>query len=657
MAYASHRCCSDVTHRSCSEMTLTLPIPAIKIKEIRAHVDSVTTHVIPGKVIVQGTLQKQVFFVGEDNIVHHFPEQARFSALIEIPAVVPGPEVVVQAHPRVFNIIATLSPDGTQITQKVIIDVDVTVTQFAQVPLEEDPEGPSVLTEEVIGEDTGQILESGTVTLVTPAVKVTDIRVNPEITQVTVKEDKVVVQGNILKQIFFIDLDQVGRHQAVVVPFAIMIDIPGAQPGMNVQARATVADVNFTLDPTGAFVSQEVVLDVFAKVTQTVEVSLALGDDLTIKTEQVIASASTQIMEEVTVVLAQPAIKIKDIELVVQDARGRTIADKVIIQGVFVKDVYYINEDDVEVLESFTIPFSTFIPAPGVTPGLNVFVLAQALPVVFDPSQTGTEITEKDLAEIEAIITETVKIEVEEDPTGTLFKVQKVIGEGTAQVCAEGIPVPVLPITIEFERIRVGEAVEAEKQLLVENSICLPFIAKKIKSVESTVQNVTFEIVGEQVLVEGEVKKDVFVVGLDNIVHHIQEIVPFSGFVDVPGIVEGATVTVDVVVESLVQNLICGGSKIQQLIVLLVTVTSAEERIVQVVVNVTGPGVFQTKTRVLVDVVDDGIPEPVPLDVVTDLTGPNVDTVTKETLLLVVIVNGTVGPVPVSVVTNATFKI
>ena len=198
-------------------MTLTLPIPAIKIKEIRAHVDSVTTHVIPGKVIVQGTLQKQVFFVGEDNIVHHFPEQARFSALIEIPAVVPGPEVVVQAHPRVFNIIATLSPDGTQITQKVIIDVDVTVTQFAQVPLEEDPEGPSVLTEEVIGEDTGQVLESGTVTLVTPAVKVTDIRVNPEITQVTVKEDKVVVQGNILKQIFFIDLDQVGRHQACLL--------------------------------------------------------------------------------------------------------------------------------------------------------------------------------------------------------------------------------------------------------------------------------------------------------------------------------------------------------------------------------------------------------------------------------------------------------
>ena len=77
----------------------------------------------------------------------------------------------------------------------------------------------------------------------------------------------------------------------------------------------------------------------FVKVTQTVEVSLALGQDLTIKTEQVISCVSTQVMEEVTVVLAQPAIKIKDIVLVVQETRGRTIEDKVIIQGLFVKDV------------------------------------------------------------------------------------------------------------------------------------------------------------------------------------------------------------------------------------------------------------------------------------------------------------------------------
>ena len=59
-----------------------------------------------------------------------------------------------------------------------------------------------------------------------------------------------------------------------------------------------------------------------------------------------------------------------------------------------------------------------------------------------------------------------------------------------------------------------------------------------------------------------------------------------------------------------------------------------------------------TKTKVLVDVVMT-VFGTCTLDVVTELTGPNVDTVTR-TIPLIVIVR-TVGPVPGSV-TNATFK-
>ncbi|MEW5867273.1 MAG: hypothetical protein AB1774_10515, partial [Bacillota bacterium] len=98
------------------------------------------------------------------------------------------------------------------------------------------------------------------------------------------------------------------------------------------------------------------------------------------------------------------------------------------------------------------------------------------------------------------------------------------------------------------------------------------------------------------------------------------------------------------------------GTTLQQLVVLLVTVESAEEQVFQVVVDVIGPGVVVTKTKVLVDVVDDSNPNPVPLDVVTDLTGPRVATVTRETIPLLVIVDGTIGPVPLSVVVNATFN-
>ncbi|MGE5594170.1 MAG: DUF3794 domain-containing protein, partial [Betaproteobacteria bacterium] len=117
--------------RNRPEVQFTLPMRALKIKDIRADVTNVSVEVIPDKVIVQGTIAKQVFFVGEDDIVHHFPEEMRFSALVEVPGARPG--MLVQVHPSIFNVIAFLSPDGNQILQKVIVDVGVVVTDFVQI--------------------------------------------------------------------------------------------------------------------------------------------------------------------------------------------------------------------------------------------------------------------------------------------------------------------------------------------------------------------------------------------------------------------------------------------------------------------------------------------------------------------------------------------
>ncbi|MEW5867274.1 MAG: DUF3794 domain-containing protein, partial [Bacillota bacterium] len=271
---------------SSPEVQFTLPMRAIKIKEIRADVRGITVEVIPNKVIVQGIVAKQVFFVGEDNIVHHFPEQVRFSALIDVPGAQPG--MLVQVHPRIFNIVAVLSPDGNQIFQKVILDIDVTVTDFVQLNLAEDPNGVPVITEVVVGEATRQVLEAGTVTLETAAIKVTEIRATPEITGVNVIPGEVQVTGNILKQLFFVGTDGANRHQAVVAPFSVMVAIPGALPGMNVQVRPEIRDVAFSLDPSGTLVAQEVLLDVFVKVTETVEIVLAAGEGPTIKTERIV---------------------------------------------------------------------------------------------------------------------------------------------------------------------------------------------------------------------------------------------------------------------------------------------------------------------------------------------------------------------------------
>ena len=50
------------------ERNVTLAIAAIKIRNINATIRDLTTDVIADKVVIQGVLHKQIFFVGEDEI-------------------------------------------------------------------------------------------------------------------------------------------------------------------------------------------------------------------------------------------------------------------------------------------------------------------------------------------------------------------------------------------------------------------------------------------------------------------------------------------------------------------------------------------------------------------------------------------------------------
>lgn len=640
--------------RNSPEVQFTLPMRALKIKNIRADVTNVSVEIIPDKVIVQGTIAKQVFFVAEDDIVHHFPEEMRFSALVEVPGARPG--MLAQVHPSIFNVIAFLSPDGNQILQKVIVDVDVVVTDFVQLHVAEDPYGTPVITEAVVGEATGQVLETGTVTLAVPATKVTEIRATPEITGVTVNPGEVIVNGNILKQLFFVGTDGVDRHQGVAAPFSVTVAIPGAQPGMNVQVHPMVRDVAFSLEPQGMLVAQEVVLDVFVKVTETTELVLALGEGPLIKTERVLGQGFTELMEEATVTLAQPAASLVGITARFESVRARAIENKVILQGTIVKDVTYVTAAGTQATETFTIPFSDFADVPGSRPGLNVFVRPEVRAVLFDPTQTGTNISEKIVADIFVTVTETAQIPVAIEPYGPQVKVQQVIGEGTAQVLAEKVIARVLPISIEFARILISEGVEVSRQALLETTVAAPVSAVKIRAVDAAAEGVTSRILGDKVLVEGVVTKQIFFVGTDQIVHHVQDTLPFSVLVEFPGLAPGASVTASVRVENVIVKVVQGGAAFHQLVILLVTVGTSTQQVHQVVTNVTGPGVVVTKGRFLVDVIEDSTVVRRPLDIVTDLTGPRVATVTRETLPLIRIVDGTVGPEPVSVVTGATFS-
>ena len=233
------------------ESTVTLNQPAVKSRNITATVGDLSTEVIAGKVVIQGVVRKQIFFVGEDNVVHHQSEDLSFSTFVEIFGAEPG--LNVEVEPSIAHIgFVLLNP-----------------TVLAGT-------GPLVRLDQVIGENTRQELIESQVTLGTPAVKVTEIRAAIQNVTTDVIEDKVIVQGVIHKQIFFVGEDNVERHQAEDVEFSTFVDIPGAAPGMDVEVVPTVEFVDFELlSPT--LLLEKVVVELFVKVTQGIQINVALG--------------------------------------------------------------------------------------------------------------------------------------------------------------------------------------------------------------------------------------------------------------------------------------------------------------------------------------------------------------------------------------------
>lgn len=389
------------------ESSFTLPIEAIKIRNVVAEVRDVVAEVISGKVIVQGVIHKQIFFVGTDNIVHHAVEEAPFSTFVEIPAAVPGN--LVQVHPTVAHVRSILTGPRT-VLQKVIIDIMVKVTEERQLSLVESPTGPLIRADEVVGENTVQVMEETPVTLLVPAIKVTDIAVTFQDLTSEVITDKVVVQGVIHKQIFFVNTDNVETHQAVDIPFSTIVDVPGAAPGMDVQLEVTLEAVRFELtSPTQLL--EKVVFEVFAKVTQSIQFNVLAGVGPLLKLEQVRGEDTAQILQETTVTLSPAAIKVRDIVASVQSIVTEIIPNKVIVQGILHKQIFFIGTDNLEHHQIEDVPFSLFVEIPGAQPGMNVIVTPTVESVIFELLNE-TTLRQKVVLEVMVKVTETVQMAV-----------------------------------------------------------------------------------------------------------------------------------------------------------------------------------------------------------------------------------------------------
>jgi hypothetical protein len=640
---------NQVTAQITASQNVVLPLAAVKVRNVVASVVDLVAEIIPNKVIVQGVIHEQLFFVGTDGIVHHLASNTPLSTLLDIPQVQPGMNAQVTA--AIEDIITEVAPDGLSILKKIVIEVFVKVTETVQINLELG-DGPRLLLEQVAGENSAQTLIENDVTLFTPALKIDEITGAIRDVTTEIINDKVIIQGILHKQIFFVDTANLGRHQAEDVPFSLFVDIPGVVPGMNAQVQSQIEAIFFNL-VTPDTVHQKAILEFCVKVTENIEQQVTVGTGPLFKVEEFIGENTVQELAENVITLNLPAVKVREIVARLQDFTTHVIADKVIVQGTIHKQIFFIGVDNIEHHQAEDIPFSVFLDIPGAEPGDNVHLNSRIEAILFELT-SATTLRQKVIIAIQAIITREVQLNLVLG-VGPLFKAEQVVGENTKQVLVvhrEIIPIITPTVVLSEPVIFPVEEIVGRQQIIVRNTVELPEPASEIKNIEAAVMNETFNVITDGVVVAGQVDKTVNFIGTDNIVKTVSEEVPFSILVSIPGITSAQVTNVTVVVENISFSLNPTGTAVTQNIVLLATVeaTTLPESPVTIVTDVSGPGVTQTKVLVEGLVLTPGGPVLQQFEVVTDVSGPGIISVTKQTVLLRRV--GEPVPAPITVVTG-----
>ena len=277
--------------------------PAKKIRNIHTKIEDIKTTVVPDKVIVEGILHKQIYYVEHcTNKVFEQTVRESFTAFVDVPGACPGNNVQVTVEVEFIDIDLRdgNSNDGfkcgrvtavlaifAKVTEELQIDVVVDVIGDVDVFKE------LLKVESVIAEDSKQVTVQNNIALMRPAKKIaeTDASVCINFTETKIIKDKVIVIGEVKKQIYYVDLCSGGLfEQCVIERFTTFVDLPGAREGMNLQITGEVEFVEFCppkypddvcrqfefhkFEPEKYPWKQRAVVQVFVKVTETLQLDI-----------------------------------------------------------------------------------------------------------------------------------------------------------------------------------------------------------------------------------------------------------------------------------------------------------------------------------------------------------------------------------------------
>ena len=264
--------------------TFTLPITAKKIFRIQAKLQDVTAETRHDSVTLRGMIHKQIYFVDEGDLVRHAREDIPFTKTINIPGARPDMDVMFRAKVTVEDA-ELLDAPSRRLSQTMVIEAFVKVTETLQLDVVVDVKGKNIKVkkkllkvESVVVDVLQTEMLRAVAKLPVQAQKIFEIVGKIVDLETEARHGQVLVKGVLHKQLFFVDPANLLRHAFEDVPFRFVKTAPGTSPGMNVLARVRIIGniKHKIVDRQGMKIEQTALLEVFVKVTRTVQLEVVV---------------------------------------------------------------------------------------------------------------------------------------------------------------------------------------------------------------------------------------------------------------------------------------------------------------------------------------------------------------------------------------------
>ncbi|MBZ4653237.1 MAG: Peptidoglycan-binding lysin domain protein [Peptococcaceae bacterium] len=278
----------NVIGSGCEQFTVSdslIPLPANtkKIKSIDAEIRDVEKKVIPNKVVVKGTIHKQIFYVIEPSgEVKETSANVPFNVFVPIQGAKEGQTVITDIRIEFIDSELVTRNHEKFVKETIVLEVCAKVIDRVTINIVTAVAGAEVETrrikvERIIGEGCRQVNILADIITPMPARKVARVDARLRDLQGEAIPDKVIVKGTLHKQIYYVSaVDDQLRELSVDEPFTEFVHVEGAEKGDMVDVTGRIEYVNVEAaanTPTTQW-RQTAVLEICAKVTETEEITV-----------------------------------------------------------------------------------------------------------------------------------------------------------------------------------------------------------------------------------------------------------------------------------------------------------------------------------------------------------------------------------------------